>query len=128
MEGGYHAGGGCGGRLDQGTAVWWTLGLEAPLLAAVGLAAGLRDRGQIARLMAVGAACSLLTHPFAWAGIGAARAAWGRGGDLWVEGTVAGVEAVLLARWGPLSPRWALVASVAANGGSYAIGRWLTAG
>jgi hypothetical protein len=114
--------------LVQGTALWWTLVLEAPLLAGVGVVSGLRDRRGLARLLAVGAAGSLLTHPFAWAAIGPARAAWGRGGDLCVEGAVAVVEAALLARWVPLAPRWAVWAAVVANGGSYAIGRWLTAG
>lgn len=106
----------------------WTIALEVPVLVAVALGAGLRDRAALARCVAVGAAGSLLTHPFAWAAIGPARAAWGRGGDVLVETAVATVEAALLARWLPLAPRWALAASFAANGFSYAIGRWLTAG
>lgn len=104
--------------MNQTQALAWSLLVEVPVVWA--LAGPVADRR---RLLAVAAACTLLTHPFAIASFAALRPHLSYPvRALVVESVVALVEGGVLASVGGLPRGRALGASVAANAASYLTG------
>ena len=100
--------------MNQTQALVWSLAIEVPVVMA--LAGPVADRR---RLLAVAAACTLLTHPFAIASFAALRPHL----PYPVRASVVAlVEAGVLASVGGLPRGRALGASVAANAASYLTG------
>lgn len=110
--------------MTQGLALFLSILLELPI--ALGLVAALRwlERPAWPRLLLVGAAATLLTHPFAWNGFGWLRPTlpdyWARA--VIIEGSVAVVEGLLYARLADLGLRRGLITGFAANGFSFGVG------
>ena len=110
--------------MSQAVALLLSVLLELPVVFALVLLLRWVPRAQLGRLALVGAAVTLLTHPFAWHGFPFLREAipsyWPRA--FVIEGGVAVVEGLLYA-WLMRLPVWkGQVLGWAANGFSYGLG------
>lgn len=107
--------------MSQGFALALTLGVELPLLALH--SRWLTGAAASARLLALGAAGSLLSHPFAWNGLPLLMPHLGWWPSaLLIEIAVALFEAGLLAMFLPLSLGRALPLAALMNAGSFGVG------
>lgn len=107
--------------MSQGFALALTLGVELPLLAL--LSRWLTGTTPSPRILTLGAAGSLLSHPFAWNGLPLLRPHLGWWPSaLLIELGVALFEAGLLAALLPLSLRRALLLAGLMNAGSFGVG------
>ncbi len=110
--------------MTQGVALFLSVLLELPVVVGLALLLGWVPREQLGRLLLVGAAATLLTHPFAWHGFPFLQEPipnyWVRA--VIIEGGVATVEGLLYAAMMGL-PWWkGQVLGWAANGFSYGMG------
>ena len=112
--------------MTQLQALGLTLLFEVPLVVLVVLLA--RWPAERGRLVLVSLACSLLTHPFAWHGIRAARALipefWPRA--LVGEVLVALVEGLLYAKLARLGWGRGMLLGFLANAWSFGLGLWIS--
>lgn len=110
--------------VTQPQALALSIAIELPVV--LGLALGLRwiPRARLRRLLLVGVAATLLTHPFAWHGLPGLREVlplfWARA--LLVEGLVAVVEGLLYARLLGLRLARGQALGWAANATSFGLG------
>ena len=115
--------------MTQPLALALSLLLELPVVVGLCLALGWVERRSLLRLLAVGAAATLLTHPFAWHGFTALKP-WV--GPYWLralllEGGVAVVEGLLYAALVPVGRGRGQILGWAANAWSYGFGLGLLA-